>query len=144
MILTFHCAFKNEYDEVVDSYKDILINYFTGWFFIDFFSTVPLDLLFFILGYENVYSLNLNYDYNKFAKILRFGKLIKFTKLAQVEAWVSSIDLFQIHKNKKIRPSANKVNLIKNINDLIMTLLSLVIVCHTMACSWIFISNKAL
>jgi hypothetical protein len=75
MILTFHCAFKNEYDEVVDSYKDIIINYFTGWFFIDFVSLVPLDFLFFILGYENIYSLKLNYDYNKFAKILRIGKL---------------------------------------------------------------------
>ena len=144
MILTFHCAFKNEYDEVVDSYKDIFINYLTGWFIIDFIALVPLDFLFFILGYENVFNLNLNYDYNKFTRILRIGKLSKLTKFAQVERWVSSIDLFQIHRNKKVRPSANKVNLIKNINDLLMTLLSLVIVCHTMACSWIFISNKAL
>ena len=144
MILTFHCAFKNEYDEVVDSYKDIFINYLTGWFIIDFIALVPLDFLFFILGYENVFNLNLNYDYNKFTRILRIGKLSKLTKFAQVERWVSSIDLFQIHRNKKVRPSANKVNLIKNINDLLMTLLSLVIVCHTMACSWIFISNKVL
>jgi hypothetical protein len=53
MIITFHCAYKNEYDEVVDSYKDIFINYFTGWFFIDFVALVPLDFLFFILGYLN-------------------------------------------------------------------------------------------
>ena len=144
MILTFHCAFKNEYDEVVDSYKDIFMNYFTGWFIIDFIALVPLDFLFFILGYENVFNLNLNYDYNKFTRILRIGKLLKLTKFAQVERWVSSIDLFQIHRNKKVRPSANKLNLIKNINDLLMTLLSLVIVCHIMACNWIFISNIAL
>ena len=52
--------------------------------------------------------------------------------------------MFQIHKNKKVRPSANKLNLIKNINDLLITLLSLVIVSHIMACNWIFISNIAL
>ena len=52
--------------------------------------------------------------------------------------------MFQIHKNKKVRPSANKLNLIKNINDLLITLLSLVIVSHIMACSWIFISSISL
>jgi hypothetical protein len=51
---------------------------------------------------------------------------------------------FQIHKNKKVRPSANKINLIKNINDLLITLLLLVIVSHIMACFWIFISTISL
>jgi hypothetical protein len=82
MILTFHCAYKNEYDEVVDSYKQIFCNYFTGWFIVDFVALVPLDFLFFILGYVNAFSMNLNYDYNKFARILRIGKLSRLTKLA--------------------------------------------------------------
>jgi hypothetical protein len=51
MIITFHSAYKNEYDEVVDSYKEIFCNYFTGWFIVDFFALIPLDFLFFILGY---------------------------------------------------------------------------------------------
>jgi lipopolysaccharide/colanic/teichoic acid biosynthesis glycosyltransferase len=88
--------------------------------------------------------MNLNYDYNKFARLLRIGKLSRLTKFAQVEAWVNTIDIFQIHKNKKVRPSANKINLIKNINDLLITLLLLVIVSHIMACFWIFISTISL
>jgi hypothetical protein len=50
MILTFHCAYKNEYDEMVDSYKEIFCNYLHGWFLVDFIANVPLDFLFFILG----------------------------------------------------------------------------------------------
>ena len=85
--------------------------------------------------------MNLNYDYNKFLRILRVGKLHKMTKILQFELWISQIDLFKIHKNQNKKPSANKINFIKNINHLILTLLSLVIVCHIMACLWIFIAN---
>lgn len=63
------------------------------------------------------------------------------TKILQFELWISQIDLFKIHKNQNKKPSANKINFIKNINHLILTLLSLVIVCHIMACVWIFIAN---
>ena len=82
MIITFHVAYTNEYDEFVDNYKDIFCNYIGGWFIIDFISLVPLDALFLIISYFNIYQWNYNYDYNKFAKLLRFGKLLKFTRLA--------------------------------------------------------------
>ena len=68
IFLTFHTAYKNEYDEVIDSYKDIFLNYISGYFIVDFISLVPLDLIFYI-------TLKLNYDYNKFLKIFRVGKL---------------------------------------------------------------------
>ena len=82
MIITFHVAYRNEYDELVDNYKDIFCNYISGWFFIDFLSLVPLDSLFFIINYFDIYEWKYNYDYNKFLKLLRFGKLLKFTKLS--------------------------------------------------------------
>ena len=82
MIITFHVAYRNEYDELVDNYKDICCNYISGWFIIDFLSLVPLDSLFFIINYFDIYEWKYNYDYNKFLKLLRFGKLLKFTKLS--------------------------------------------------------------
>jgi len=144
MILTFHCAYKNEYDEMVDSYKEIVCNYLRGFFIVDFVALIPLDFLFYILGLEKVYDTNLNYDYNKYAKILRIGKLVKLSKLLRVSAFVNKINLFKIHENKKIRPSANKINLIKNINDVLLAFVFMIIVCHTMACSFIFISQISL
>jgi len=144
MILTFHCAYKNEYDEMVDSYKEIVCNYFRGFFIVDFVALIPLDFLFYILGLEKVYDTNLNYDYNKYAKILRIGKLVKLSKLLRVSSFVNKINLFKIYENKKIRPSANKINLIKNINDVLLAFVFMIIVCHTMACSFIFISQISL
>jgi hypothetical protein len=37
-----------------------------------------------MLGLEKIYDTSLNYDYNKYAKILRIGKLVKLSKLLRV------------------------------------------------------------
>ena len=55
MILTFHVAYKNEYDELVDNYKDIFCNYISGWFIIDIISLLPLDSLIFIVSYYELF-----------------------------------------------------------------------------------------
>jgi hypothetical protein len=50
IIVNFNLAFTNEMQEMVDLRKEIFFNYFTGWFFIDLMSILPIDLLIIKIG----------------------------------------------------------------------------------------------
>jgi hypothetical protein len=47
IIITFNTAFIGDDYKIVESRKQIAINYMKGWFFIDVFAIIPFD---FILG----------------------------------------------------------------------------------------------
>ena len=68
IIATFFSAFEDFDLKINDNLKDIAINYLKGWFFIDFVSIFPIDLIF---SYTEI---NIG-GYNKIFRVLRMGKL---------------------------------------------------------------------
>ena len=45
IIINFNSAFENDLLEIEDNRKSICLNYFKLWFFIDFFSIFPFELI---------------------------------------------------------------------------------------------------
>ena len=45
LIINFNSAFVNDDKEIVDNRKEIAKRYLSGWFFIDFVSILPLDII---------------------------------------------------------------------------------------------------
>ena len=52
LIINFNSAYTDDKKEIVDNRKQIAKRYLSGWFFIDFISILPLDiiLLYFVEG----------------------------------------------------------------------------------------------
>jgi hypothetical protein len=46
IIINFLSAYYDENLVIIDNYKDIAINYLMGWFFIDFITVIPFDVIF--------------------------------------------------------------------------------------------------
>ncbi len=46
IIVNFLSAYYDENLMIVDNYKDISINYILGWFFVDFVTVIPFDVIF--------------------------------------------------------------------------------------------------
>jgi hypothetical protein len=75
--LAFFSAFEDFDLKINDNLKDIAINYLKGWFFIDFISIFPIDLIFIYL------DINIG-GYNKVFRILRMGKLQKLARVLKM------------------------------------------------------------
>jgi hypothetical protein len=45
IFVNFNSAFEDEYLEIIDDRKSICMNYIKLWFFIDFFSIFPFELI---------------------------------------------------------------------------------------------------
>ena len=50
MIFTFRTALIDEYGKIDTNFKNISKAYFAGWFIIDLFATLPLDLIEYAIG----------------------------------------------------------------------------------------------
>jgi hyperpolarization activated cyclic nucleotide-gated potassium channel 1 len=77
IIVAFFSAFEDFDLKINDNLKDIAINYLKGWFFIDFISIFPIDLIFIYL------DINIG-GYNKVFRILRMGKLQKLARVLKM------------------------------------------------------------
>jgi hypothetical protein len=67
---------------LIDDRKKIISQYLKGWFFIDFCSIFPIDI---ILQYVLADSgLNSNNGYNKLIRIARIGKVYKLVRIVKL------------------------------------------------------------
>lgn len=46
MIVNFNCAFYDINYEIIETRKEIALNYLKGWFLIDLLAIIPFDLIF--------------------------------------------------------------------------------------------------
>ena len=53
MMINFNLAFTNEFLEMIDTKKEISMNYLSGWFFIDLLSILPIDLIIIAFSQNN-------------------------------------------------------------------------------------------
>ena len=77
IVFTFFSAFESQALEIVDDHKIIVFNYLKFWFYLDFVTVVPLELIFqrFMKHQEK---------YNKFLRIVRLVKLNRLVRLVKL------------------------------------------------------------
>lgn len=76
IIISFFTAYYDSYGHLITDRKHICIHYLKGWFFIDFVSTVPFDIIF-KSAISSTQAL-------RSVKLLRVLKLIRLLKLARL------------------------------------------------------------
>jgi len=74
IILNFISAYYDHNSQLIYNFKDIIYNYFTGWFIIDLISIFPFDLI----------SNSSNADYQKLVRLMRLPRLSRLTKIIRL------------------------------------------------------------
>lgn len=75
IFVNFITVYRDQYDKLVRSKNEIIINYLSTWFFIDFISSIPS---------ANLTKFNLvsqNGNYNVYFKLLKLPKYIRIIKV---------------------------------------------------------------
>jgi len=83
MVLTFFSCYQDQETELIDDRSKITKNYLTGWFFIDFMSVFPFD----IMVMEGS-------DYTGLVRVFRISKIYKIVKIARL------VRLFKVFKQR--------------------------------------------
>ena len=117
--ITFRTTVTNEDGAYLLNAKDIAFNYLKGWFFIDFFSTVPFD------------SLGALFAPKGDNKALRGLKILRALRLAKL------LKLLRLFKLKRLLGShAKKVAIPPVLADFFKNFVLLVFFAHLMSCLW--------
>lgn len=128
IIVTFNSAIQDEHFKEIDCRKTIACNYIRSWFFIDTVAILPFDLM-----------LNSGRD-NQVNSLIRFTRVGKLYKLIKITRLVRLLKV--IKQQQKIMKKLNKMfNLGRGIEKLTFIVLIFLMVCHLMACIWIFIAE---
>lgn len=106
--------------------RRIYSRYLTGWFLIDFFSTVPMDKIISMLPGTNAKASNLRTL--KLIRTVRLIRLVKLVRLLKLGKLINSIEEF-------FRSPA--------VLQLFMLLFQVVFVAHLLACFWFFVGTGA-
>ena len=125
VIIIFNTAFYTENFDMVDTRREIALNYMRGWFTVDILAIVPFD---YILAIGN-------FDV-KMVRVVRVGRLYKLVKLTRL------LRILKLVKDK------NK--LMKYLNDLLRVglgferlfffILLSIIIMHIVTCLWIIVA----
>lgn len=124
IVLTLNTAFYSNGD-LVESRKDIIKNYMKFWFWIDFVSTFPYDLIYdeVQIKANSVRSAPQLLRVLKFYKILRLLRLAKLKKLfMQIEEYINS-------------------ELLTNFLTVLRLVIYAFFITHWVACIWYYISS---
>lgn len=127
IILTLNTALVLENGQIIDSRRQIFINYLKGWLILDIVAIIPYSLIIGSTGegYGNDYS-----DLVKFVRLPRLYKVVRFAKVFKVMKRIKRNKYFQnIQDSLKIN-----ISTLRMINFLLILLLSV----HVFACLWFF------
>lgn len=114
IVINLNTAFHRE-GKLVKKRGEILKNYMKGWFWTDFFATIPFELIFISTPF---FGLN---------RIFRIFKIIRLFKLARISQTFS-----RFRSKNIINPS---------IFRMIILMFWVIIASHFIACGWILLGN---
>lgn len=102
-----------------------MLTYLKGWFLIDFIAIIPFDMFLGVSGY------------NGLTRILKLPKLYRLIKMTRL------IRMFKILKqrNKLVKYMGEFMKIGVGFERLLFFLLLFLIICHIVACLWIFTSK---
>jgi hypothetical protein len=121
IIINFFSAYNNETGVIIDDFKLIISNYLQFWFYLDFISSIPIELI----SAQNT-STNKNQIKNiKIYKLVRLFRLIKMIRVLKYVRIINSIFILL------------KINL--SLGKLISIFFTTFLCVHLIACLWYLI-----
>ena len=135
ILMNFNTATVDEHFNITDDRLEIALNYFKGWFLIDFLSIIPFELMTAIVEEDD------GPNSAKINQIVRITRVSKLYKLAKV---VKLLRLFKWVKRR--REITQKVMAIVRtgaaIDRVVFFVMMLLLMCHFVGCIWIFIGKN--
>ena len=132
IFISFISAYEGHNKNLHTDFKEIAINYYGTWLPVDVLSIIPFDLIF-------IYSipfLNLSDSYNRIFKSLKFVYIQKL--FDQIEDYLIYIRIKFYKGNKKDTYAFKK-------HFMLFTFaIKFVLVCHIIACIWLFIGYESM
>jgi hypothetical protein len=127
MILNFFIQYPRPFGiGMIRDPGQIVCHYLTGWFLIDIISLIPFDLVAIILT-QRRYSPELLEDSGKGIVALRMIRLLRLLKLGRI------LKAGRIFQRWERRLTINH-----SVQALIKMLFYIILICHWMACLWMF------
>ena len=138
--LNFFRAYQNFDESLVRNRKYIFLHYLKSWFFIDFIQCIPYFSLFKYLDNlnmkkENRYVNSLEFEYNKYSRLLYLIILVKIIKLYKI-----------LHENitlSKIWEIISRIEIIDNYGNFLFSLFYSLSAINLCACIFIFIGKNS-
>lgn len=88
IIINFLSAYYDANYKLIDDYKEIAHTYVKSWFFVDFISVIPMDL---IVGYGSINKIVRFTRVGKIYKLVKITKMLRLTQAAKLRYKMSSI-----------------------------------------------------
>lgn len=122
MIIIFNCAYYDMIYDIIDTRKEIALNYLKGWFLIDLLAIVPFELIF-----NSVQQLN------SLARLARFARLQKLIKLTRV------LKIFK-DQNRILKYVTQYLKIGLGFERLFFFVLVFFLTIHIGACLWLIVA----
>lgn len=138
IFVNFMTAFHRDNHELVEHRWEIIKNYLTGWFIIDFLAIFPTEV-FINLSNSNTenQSPSDQADFNEMVRITRVSKLYKLVRITRLLRLVKLLK----QDNKVVNKFGSTLQASRAFERLSMFLLALVLMCHFVGCMWIFVGR---
>lgn len=123
MLLSFVSAYQTEEDEVlIVSYKQIIVNYLTGWFILDILAVFPFQYVF-------------ESDIGQYNNLVRLGRLPRLYKVVRMTKLMRMFKMLK-ERNRLIRYITYFLRVGATVERLLTSLISLIFFCHVACCFW--------
>lgn len=127
MVFNFFFAYYDRNYELVADRKTIAKTYLRSWFFVDFLAIFPFDKIFKV-G-----------DFNHLTRILKLPKLYKLIRMTRLVRMLKIVK----ERNKLVKYLSEILKIGVGFERLLFFVLIFLILCHIVACLWIFASRFA-
>ena len=127
VVINFNTAQVSISERLIYSRKEIAKNYLKSWFFIDFFSSIPID---FIISNNNSSS-----AYNKFFRIFRVSRIYRIIKILRL------LKLMRFLKSEYLSSLAIKSKFDSTLTRILGFIASLAVIVHISGCIWYYLSS---
>jgi hypothetical protein len=125
MILLFFTAYINDDLDIVDTKKEIALEYLKSWFPIDLISVIPFDLII---------------TYGQFTRIARISRISKISKIIRMTKMVRLLKIGKV-RTKLFKNFSQMTEINAGLERLIFLMIFFVVMVHVIACLWIFIAT---
>jgi hypothetical protein len=132
IFVNFISAYEDDEGQLNYHLNKIMKNYFFGWFFIDFVSSIPINN---IMNFFDV-------DIKSYGTLNNLVKIIKITRLLRISKYQKNEPFEKINSMEyNVIRFMNKINLNSQIRMYMKLILMFLIFLHISGCFWHYIST---